>query len=230
MKYLKTIFVALVLFSVAGNVNAEEISDLKLPSIKIMQGMQVEWVAEKMVYNEHPMTIQNFRSNRKSKDIMKYYESKWKVKGLGQLKHQIMGKELTVGYANKSHSFSVQARDVPGGSAGSFVVTRNKTFKLPEIKFPIYRDAHIISRIHSLDMNVKSETITLSSYRSTSMNKQWYRSELSRKGWKEQEVMMDKKGAMLQYQKGKQLCQLRFVSKSPVREHRSMVMIHWITG
>ncbi len=227
MKYIK---ISILLLALVSPAYAEDMNNLQLPAFDIMSGMQTEWVARKMVYNGHPMSIQNFVSNRNSKDVMNHFESKWKLKGLGQLKSRHVGNDLTVGFVNRGYSYSVQSRDVPGGSVGTLVVTRNRIFVQSEIKFPMPPDAHVISRIHGLDLGIRSETITLSSYRSASMNQQWYRSTLSRAGWSGQNTMTESRGTILEFQKGKELCQLTFIGKSPVRKHRSMVMIHWIKG
>jgi hypothetical protein len=79
-------------------------------------------------------------------------------------------------------------------------------------------------------MGAKSETLTLSSYQSVLMNKQWYSSTLSRDGWIGQETLPASGGGVIAFQKGKAQCQLTFIDKSPVQNHRSMVMIHWIKG
>jgi hypothetical protein len=123
----------------------------------------------------------------------------------------------------------VQAQDVPGGSKGSLVVTRNKEYKQGPVKFPVHPDAHLVSRIHSIDMGAKSETLTLSSYHSATMHQHWYKTTLSRSGWVRQETM-PAGGEVIAFQKGKAQCQLTFIDKSPIRNHRSMVMIHWIKG
>lgn len=209
---------------------AEDLSRLKMPSFDVMHGMKTEWVAEKMVYNGHPMTIQNFGANRNADDVMHHFASRWKLKGHGELKHKRVGDEVTIGYEDNGYSYSVQARDVPGGSEGSLVVTRNKEYKQGPVKFPVHPDAQLVSRIHSVDMGAKSETLTLSSYQSAPMIKQWYHSTLLRKGWIGQETLSPSGGGVIAFQKGKAQCQLTFIDKSPVRNHRSMVMIHWIKG
>ena len=226
-KYL--IFVVCSFF-ILSKVQAENLKNIELPMFDIMTGMKTVWVAKKMIYNGQPMSIQKYKSNRQAKDVMRFFESKWKIKGLGELKYQKVGKELTIGFVDKGYSYSVQASDIPGGSAGTLVVTRNKIFMQAKLTFPLSPNAHIVSRIHNLDMGIKSETITVSNYHSVLMNKQWYESTLTRAGWIGQTTMGGRKENTLEYQRGKELCQLTFIGRSPVREHRSMVMIHWIKG
>lgn len=226
-------FIFLVsLMSIYEKTYADEkiLTDIKLPVFDIMTGMKVQWVAEKIIYNGHPMSIQSYLSIRNAKDVMRYFESKWKIKGLGELKYNTVGKDYTIGFVNNAYSYSVQARDAPGGSKGTLVITRNKAIKQSKTKFPMLPDGYILSRIHSIDIGIKSETITVSSYRSAQMSKQWYRSKMLRNGWIAQPSVIKKTNAILEFQKGKELCQLTFIGKSPVREHNSMVMIHWIKG
>jgi len=209
---------------------AEDLTSINLPLFDVMHGMKTEWVAKKMIYNGQPMSIQNFSINRSPKDVVRHFESRWKVQGMGQLKHQKIGDELTIGFVDRGYTYSVQVRENKSGSVGSLVVTRNKEFKQTKIQFPIYPDSQVVSRIHSVDMGVKSETITLSSYRSASMQKQWYRSILQRNGWIGQEGSAENRGQTLEYQKGKELCQLIFMGKNTIKDNRSIVMIHWIKG
>jgi len=230
MKHLISINITFVILMFSMTIQAEDLNDISLPLFDVMSGMQTEWVAKKMIYNGHPMSIQNFKANRNTKDVMRHYQSKWKVKGFGQLKYQHVGNNLTLGYEHRGYSYSVQSHDIPGGSVGSLVVTRDKVFKEPELSFPVQKNVHVVSRSHNLDLGVHSETITLSSFRSASMNKEWYLSELLRNGWKKQDSLSGQKNRVLEFQKGKELCQLTFVNKSPVREHRSMILIHWIKG
>jgi len=227
LRIVKYIFIPLLLVSTA---HAEKLKNVHLPLFDIMPGMKAVWVAEKMIYNGQPMSIQNYKSNRRAKDVMRFFESRWKIKGFGELKYQTLGKDLTVGISRNGYTYSVQAHNIPGGSEGALVVTRDKGFVQTKTKFPLLPDAHIVSRIHNLDMGIKSETLTVSTYRSAVSNKQWYQSNLPRTGWIGQRSMQNSGGDTLEFQKGKQICQLRFVNKSPVREHRSMVMIHWIKG
>jgi hypothetical protein len=214
----------------AHSVQAEDLSGLQMPLFDVMHGMKTEWVAEKMIYNGHPMTIQNFSANRNAEDVMRHFASRWKVKGHGELKHRRVGDDMVIGYEHNGYSYSVQARDVPGGSEGSLVVTRIKEYEQGPVKFPIRPDAHLVSRIHSIDMGARSETLTLSSFQSASMNKHWYNATLSRDGWIGQETLPSSDGRVIAFQKGKAQCQLTFIDKSLVRNHRSMVMIHWIKG
>jgi len=224
------IVVLLVFFLYIGSVQAEDLGVVKMPQFEAMYGMKTEWVAEKMVYNGHPMTIQNFSVHRSAEDVMRHFASRWKVKGHGELKHNRVGEDLTIGYEHNGYSYSVQARDVPGGSEGSMVVTRNKEFEQEPLVFPLYPEAQVVSRIHSIDMGALSETLTLSTAQSASMISNWYSSTLSRKGWIAQDTLPSTGGGVIAFQKGKAQCQLTFIDKSPVRNHQSMVMIHWIKG
>ncbi len=195
-----------------------------------MNGMKTEWVAKKMIYNGHPMTIQNFSAHKSAEYVMQHYASKWKLKGHGELKHQRVGEDMTIGYEHNGYSYSVQARDTLGGSEGSLVVTRNKAFEQGAVKFPLYPEAQLVSRIQSIDMGKRSETLTLSTYQSASMVRNWYSSTLSRNGWITQESLPTNGNGVMAFQKDRAQCQLTIIDKSPVRNHQSMIMIHWVKG
>ena len=110
-------------------------------------------------------------------------------------------------------------------------MTRNKPFGQQETEFPLAPNAHIVSRIHSIDLGVKAETLTISTFQTGSMNKTWYQSTLTRAGWKLQPSgIINESQHKLGFQKGQQACQLTFIDKSPIKQHRSMILIHWVKG
>jgi len=50
--------------------HADEPSIPKMPSIKVMPEMDTEWVAEQILYNGIPMSVQNFKSKKPVKDVL----------------------------------------------------------------------------------------------------------------------------------------------------------------
>ena len=96
-----------LIFLQLQNAHAEDLASLRMPEFEIMRGMKTEWVADKMIYNGHPMTIQNFSANRSSEDVMRHFASRWKVKGHGELKPRRMGDQMTIGYEHNGYSYSV---------------------------------------------------------------------------------------------------------------------------
>lgn len=226
---IQLIFTSLALFF-HYSVSAETLSEITLPDIEPMQGMSTIWIAKKIIYNTHPMSIRHFRCVKSSKEVVHYYASKWKVSGHGELTHKQIGEYKTIGYAHNGYAYSVQVKDIGNRSEGKFVVTRNRAVKKYPIALPIHTDSKIVSRIHSLDMGLESETITLSMNMSMNANRHWFHASFIKDGWIKQDNLTENNKAPHIYQKGKQLCQLIFIDKSSVANHLSMVMIHWIKG
>ena len=212
-------------------VDAADLRTIDLPAFEPMPGMKTEWVAEKMIYNDMPMSIRNFRSNRKACDVMKYFESKWKLNGFGQMKAQKVGEDWTLGHEVHGYVHSVQVHDIPGGSEGSLVVSMAQPIAPEKTEFPILPNATMVTHIQNLDLGIAAETFTISSSRSSQDTRSWYEAEMNRRGWTLQDYGAQQvRARQLEYQKGKQLCRIMFMDKSPVQGHRSLVMIHWIKG
>lgn len=210
---------------------AVDLEKIALPVFEPMPGMKTEWVSERMVYNDLPMSIRNFHSNRNANDVMHYFESQWKLDGFGQIKAEKVGEDWTLGHEVKGHIYSIQVHDIPGGSEGSLIVSTAQPLGPEKLQFPILPNAMVITHIHNLDLGIAAETFTLSSARSNLDIRSWYEAEMRRNGWTLQEYGTPEERAMqIEYQKGKQLCRITFMNESPVQGHRSLVMIHWIKG
>jgi len=223
-------FYFIILMLLVSPVSAENLKSFQLPEFNLNSDMKVQWVARKMIYNSKPMSIQQFHSSLSAKEIIRFYNHHWQYKGNGLQKPVAQGEYQMLAYEHDGHVFSVQVKNINGGSEGELVVTRNRSYQQGPIAFPLHHDAKVVTRIHSLDMGTKSETITVSHTHLSNVSEHWYRNALIRKGWSNQDNGSSISGNQAMYQKGKQLCQLIFMDNSSMAGHQSMVMIHWIKG
>jgi hypothetical protein len=223
-------FMLVILYQYTALINAAGLPSITMPFFDVMNDMKVEWVAKEYFYNGYPMTIQRFTSSKLSKDILTYYQNKWRSSGHGHQNYSLVGKEFNIGYEEDGYSYTVQAEDTSYGSRGTLVVTENKQYELGPLAVPVHTDNKIISRMHSVDNSVLSETIILNSLKSISHNKHWYHALLVKDGWILQSDNSNSTENVLMYQKLNQYCQITYAGKNDYPGHKVVVMIHWIRG
>jgi hypothetical protein len=205
---------------------------IQLPKISIMPGMRTQWASEYMIYNGFPMSIRNFRVGKTEKEVLRYYESIWKVNSLVEIRRDRVGDEWVIGYKKKDFYYTVQVKNISGESEGSLVVTRLSPVKKHDSKFPLMPGSRILTHIHSYDQGIRAETITIGSARSVGIANDWYVERMVNEGWIRQEFVKTDGISMklLEFQRGKELCQIRILPKSPLNEYRSLILVNWVKG
>jgi len=221
--------------SVASASEKADLKDIDLPRFQILPGMEVAWVAEKIGYNGLPVSIQNFKSRDSVKDLFFKYESKWKFKGFNQVVRSRNFGMKVLGIKEPSGVYyTVQARDTAnGGSEGSLVVSMSPLETAVDTKtdFPLYPNSEVISKIESLDSDIRAETLTVLNNSSVNGIKYWYKSTMSRNGWQEQDTPdanFNKDAVTLTFQNQRQLCQITIIGNSPDYDGKTVILIHWM--
>lgn len=208
--------------------------DQKLPVAEVMPEMRAEWAAEHMLYNGMPMSIRNFTVGRPAKDILDYYERKWKIRTQGKAIRSEVGEFETVGAAMDGYYYTLQVRDTNRGAQGSLVVTPPPDSVEPnrETAFPLMPGTEILSKIESLDRGTRAETLVTMSQRSATSSEAWLSDELNRQGWSRQSASepADASGRVLNFQRGKEFCQVTVTANSPEHNGHTMVLINWVKG
>ena len=200
----------------------------ELPELKIMPGMQLEWVAKKMIYNNNLLSIRNFSVNQKPDVVMNYYASLFKIKGHGVLKSTSFGKEKTIGYEHEGYLFSIQVKGIQNGSIGSIVVSRRLVIEPVTHEFPVRNTNRVITRIQNLDKGRHATTLHVRSRLSVADNRNWYRSTLKKQGWLIYNTASGRSVYEEQYQKGSQYCQIIYTKTETSSGVETLIQIHWV--
>lgn len=217
-------YIILILINNTGMVNAVELPRVSMPTIDTMQEMKVLWVAKNLFFNGYPMTIQEFNSPLVPLDVAEYYQNIWRVDGFGKRKYTMLGNKYSIGYEKNGFSYTVQTEDATYGSRGTLVVTKNKFYQIASISIPVLPGNTLVSRMHSVDSKVLSETtISKSSYDIGSLKK-LYHEYLTGNGWVQQGDDVDH---VANYQRKNHICQIIYAEKNSIVEMK-LVITHCI--
>jgi len=231
MKRIKLILyvISVSIFSFE-NAYAYERSELVLPRLQIMPGMNLEQVAYPIIYNKKLMSISNFTTKKSIKDVMSYYSSLFKLKGHGDIAASTMGSKQVIGYEKNGYLYSLEVDRAGSGSSGSIVISRLKNIKNVIHVFPMRINDKLLTHIISFDAGIEAETLILTSQNSMSANRNWYRDRLMKLGWVRYIHHANKNTHEEQYQRGSQSCQVIYSSSGLLNDSNSLIQIHWIKG
>jgi len=220
----------IVLYHYSFSLNAARLPSISMPSFIMADGMNSQWVAKNFFYNGYPMTIQKFTSSKLSEDLLAFYKNKWRSSGYGIQEVGLIGEAYNIGYEENEYSFSIQAENTSYGSLGTLVVTKNKQYDLGPSMIPVHSDNKVLSRMHSLDNAVLSETLIINSLNSISLNQRWYDTLLASDGWKLQSHYEDLSSAVVIYQNNNRQCQITYADANHAPGNKVVIMIHCIQG
>ena len=202
-----------------------------MPDINVMPGMKTKWVADNFIYNSYSMNIQQFESSRSAQAVMEYYQSLWSIDKTNKLPYRYEKGRYLIGRENNKTIQSVSAADDGGGSYGSLTVSSATPLVRTATSFPMPPYATQLTMLESVDLGNSAQTITLHSRSEMLINKQWYEHTLKSSGW----IKMDSDNvtdetAVMQFQKNKQLCRIRFYPLQRELPFKTLILIHWIKG
>lgn len=230
---MKILCTAFFLFASAFSAYASDLLQQKIPLIKVMPEMDVEWVAEQILYNGIPMSIQNFKTTKPAMEVIEYYKDQWENRVAEETVQQIK----TIGTEIDGYYFSVQIQELGLGTQGTLTVTpslnSHRVQASNNTEFPLIPDSLVISKIESMDRGVQSETLIAVNKDSVIDNENWLSIELVNQGWQRQEndtSISIQQNQPITYQRGKQLCQITLIGDDPRFQGSSMILVNWTKG
>lgn len=205
---------------------------VNLPEIEIMPRAEWYWVGQRMALNGVPMSIKMFTYAGSSDDVIKFYRAAWKVRGHGKIKEDRLGSRIIMGYELDGFYFTVQFDPGAAGVQGKAVVTTTpSSFKGSKKSIlPIPPRSSIHSKVESLDMGRREETLSLNCRFDVPYVVDFYKSQLQGDGWK----LFSASGngqddsAVLHFQRGSELLQLTAKVLHQNNSPQSQLLIHWI--
>ncbi len=232
--YMRGLITTFVFLTTSLSAYASDLLQQKMPIIEIMPEMNAEWVAEQIVYNGIPMSIKNFKSTKTVKEVVEFYKDHWRNQGADEINQQTK----TIGTEIDGYYYSVQVEKMGLGSEGTMTVTpalldSDRVQISSETSFPFAPDSQIISRVESIDLGIKSETIMAINQRSVSNNESWLNIELSGQGWKRLEVdtaVNSQQNQLVTFQRGKEMCQVTVIGDDPKFKGSSIILVNWTKG
>lgn len=233
------IVLLLVLLSLAlsNTVFARQPKFIELPEMEVVPGAHAVWVGRKMIVNGVPTSIKSFTFKGKPSQVINFYRKAWKDEGTGQISVNKVGSELVLGLEWRGFYKTVQFTYVDGVVKGKLVVSATpdqKEVNALKTDFPLLPGNHVKSRIDSDDFGVITESITVNSRRSVSMNIDFTVRHFEPLGWvvisdtKPYQKRVDfNQSRKVVLQKGNQLIQVA-AYPTPITGSRGCeVMVHW---
>jgi hypothetical protein len=202
-----------------------------LPALEIMPQAQWYWVGQHMAVNEVPMAIKMFTYRGKGEDVAAFYRSLWKGKGHGKLSERAMGQRMILGYELDGFYYTIQYEESGGVVQGKAVVTPTplnyKSSKKTQLPLP--PRAKVYSKVESLDLGKREETLSLETSFDVSYVTDFYKRELGLDGWHLFSASGDlRKSAVMSFQRGGELLQLTAKALQHSNSHGTQLLIHWL--
>lgn len=200
------------------------VPDVKMPVIVPMNDMKLSWVAEKYFYNGYPMSIQKFYSPKQYDEILKHYEVSWGVERRGAILSLNDDNEYVLGYQLNNYSYTILVSNFKNHSQGYLIVSHNKQYNFNDSIISLRAGDLLISRTHSIDRNIMTETLIIESQHSYDENILSYRKMIEKAGWAlvNSEINNNSRKELLT--KNKSYCQIN--SNRDLRSNNNVIVIH----
>lgn len=226
-------FLLLVLWLVSFRVSAfsQDPLSVNLPPLDIMPKAEWYWVGEHMAVNGVPMAIKMFTYRGKSEEVAQYYRSLWKGKGHGKLSERAMGARMILGYELDGFYYTIQYEESGGVVQGKAVVTPTplnyKSSKKTQLPLP--PRAKVYSKVESLDLGKREETVSLEARVDVSYVTDFYKRELGSQGWQLFSSSGDgRNSSVMSFQRGGELLQLTAKALQHNNSQSTQLLIHWL--
>ena len=180
------------------------------PKFHQAPGMEVNWGADKMVYNGIHLKIETFTCECSSESILDYYRMRWGRLDQGFVETE-SGPYRQIARSDGKYFFNVQVKDVPDGSTGRLSISPIPQEKYGEVPVlgvgvPMLAGTQVINDISDSMPNKRSRTVMLINQSSMVENTKFYKRYYESRGWRPMMVTVDPKvgSQALSYQKKKQ--------------------------
>lgn len=204
---------------------------VRLPGLEMMPNTEWFWVGEHMAINGVPMAVKMFTYRGSSDDVIQFYRSVWKGKGHGKLKERKFGDRVVLGYELDGFYYTVQFHETPGLIQGKAVVTPTplnyKSSKKSSL--PIPPRSRVLSKVESLDLGRREETLSIESKFDVSYVVDFYKRQLGDDNWQLFSASGNQRdSAVISFQRGSELLQLTAKRLQHNNSHPTQLLIHWI--
>ena len=202
-----------------------------LPELEVMPGAQWYWAGRQMAVDNIPMSVKLFSYPGKADDVLKYYLGRWKVRGHGKLSQKSIGDLTILGYELDGFQYSVQFSQQGAVVDGKIVVspTPLNYHSHRKTSFPLPPRTKVSSKVESLEMGKRSESLTLDSSLGVEQIVHFYTDQLLADGWQQYSSSGDgRTGAVLGFQRQGELLQLSIKGLQGRNSSFSQVLINWV--
>ena len=160
------------------------------PTFHYAPDMEINWTADRMIYNGMPMKVENFKCECTVEDLLAYYQGRWE-KEKKKVMQQNLGDFEQIGFADRKYFYAVVVK--PDSLDVNYSVGRITISELPDNKqkryvlgegIPKYGDSQVVNDVHDAMPGKRSRTVLMTNYKSVEENATFYRNYYRNKGWK----------------------------------------------
>ena len=221
----------LLLFSRSAWAFSKDPLTVRLPGVEIMPGAEWYWVGEHMAVDGVPMAIKMFSYRGKAEDVVRFYQSTWKGKGHGKQSERKFGNRFILGYELDGYYYTIQFEETGGLVEGKAVVTPTplnyRSSRRSEL--PVPPRARVLSKVESLDLGRREETLSLDCDFDDAYVVDFYKSQLTSDGWQVFSVSGDlRNSAVVSFQRRSELLQLTAKGLQHDNSQSTQLLIHWL--
>lgn len=225
------LLLCLTIFSLPAEARSRDPLDYPLPEMEVMPSANWYWVGQRMALNNIPMSIKMFAVKASVADVEKFYLSAWKVKGHGKATNKSIGSMKILGYELDGIQYSAQFSQNNGMVEGKLVVSPTPlNYKANrKTSLPVAPRTDVTSKVESIELGRRSETLTLESSLGVEQLLLFYTSQLENLDWHQYSQSGDgHDGAVLSFQKGGELLQLTVKRLQGRNTSFCQILIHWL--
>ena len=161
------------------------------PTVHHAPGMDIEWVADRMVYNGVPMKVENFSCDCEAEEVLEYYRQRWDREHRETVENDL-GEFSQIAYGDRRYFVAVMVRPDPrdwSSSVGRITVSEmpeegRHDVVLGEGVPKAVPDTQVINDIHDAMPGKRSRTVLMINHLSVEDNTRFYHSYYSNMGWK----------------------------------------------
>ena len=165
-------------------------ADFSWPTFHHAPGMEIDWTADRMIYNGMPMKVENFKCECSSEELLEYYRKRWE-KEKKKVVENTLGQFQQIAFADRKYFHAVMVK--ADSLNADHTVGRITISELPNIKqkhyvlgdgVPKAGDSRIVNDVQDAMPGKRSRTVLMSNNRTVQENTDYYRNYYRSKGWK----------------------------------------------
>lgn len=165
-------------------------AEFSWPTFHHAPGMEIDWTADRMIYNGMPMKVESFKCDCSAQDLLDYYRARWE-KERKQVVENNLGTFRQIAYGDRKYFHAVMVKPDsrnPKQSSGRITISEipsaNQKSYMLGAGVPQTGDTRIINDVHDAMPGKRSRTVLMSNSRSVQQNYEFYSNYYQAKGWK----------------------------------------------
>lgn len=201
-----------------------------LPECPVVPGATWQWVGQKMVVNDLPMSVKIFEYAGTEEELVRFYTDYWRTSGHGTVKDNRFGETRVLSQQLGAYFSSVQFQSGGQKINGKIVVSLapTETKHASKTSLPVPPGSTTASRVLSQDGALYSETLTLLVDRGVDFTWTYYQNQLVNAGWIKLKHDASEARISGHFQSERGVLQITIKPLPGNGRKRCQVLVHWM--